>query len=1076
MGKKAIEQDNPKPLEERFEECRPVILWSELAALLHDIGKLSKAFLDYRKSWHADPRGWDNDPHENKFLDRDEVYKRYPGLEEFFTKTIKDTRSGMESLSIKSAVHNHVRPPKNDLLLNFLKAADSIDAAQDRNNPLFSAEQSDRSKPREVQDNLVFKSNVYGYEGMETFIDADAVEAEREKLYKGLSEPLKGYYKGPTWETRQEIFESIQDAFSITVSDTTRPANDTTLWEHSYAVATITKVILAHKIIYGKDLDRFQKVFFGILGIGWDGLRFMSRGHKIGDIVAREGLLAKVRKEIRQIIEHEVPIGNFIYEDLNGIYFLVPATEQPLWTEGHDLCSEEGKKRYLKLLDDLKDKILKEAADLSDGELCPHVSMPGGTTFVTSILNSIREIKERARVPFTGECQAALGRLQEDFQKRPGLVICPVCQKRPVKDMERYPSICESCLERRKKAQEGARARSETLFLEEISDSNRRVALILGHFGLDNWLGGTSIRSLFTSPCQVISNEVKDLGNTVQFKAEELRRQNFLKKKYPASWADYSYERIKDEISLCLRCLSEGGCSAEEREYAQNVLFLYDRRNARLDELTEKRLKEIADKWDSFLKEAKREYPERRIGDDDLLINILLAKTPTPSTILDAWRTTEDFFNSLSPGDAEGGICQLLKERKRTVIEVKRLSGPSLDRLYEGAVYQGRINGQRLDLVRVGKEKRFLVINKRYSKDYDKWKGKAVEITASDIGQAFKEPLKMEIEGVASESYLPLRTITRTPVLFMALVPANRAIAVTRFISGQYYKRLGKVIGRLPLSIGNIFFKEKTPMFVVLDAARRMVENFESLSREKGPETFLVTDAPSSLERRVSNSMPFKLTSTRDQRSIGWEVPVFLGDCSRDFFHPYLVLDDQQQDSCGPLVEGRPSLLPSISGPAVHVTDVQKGDTVHIYPNYYDFEFLDVTTRRFDIIMAEGQNRRIDPTTGRQGTKPYLLEQLPDIQALWAKLCSLPGLTDTRLRNIQTLLETKRLEWRQWQGDRCRPYEELVTSVIQKEFGYTTEDPDLAFFKKSILNGLWFDCLELYLKILKKRVKEKNDV
>lgn len=1092
----------------------PMILQVELCALLHDIGKLSKSFLDYRKSWHADPRGWDsdNDPHCKEFLKKDPLLK--DALQDLFSKDVSKPdpeNLGLGPFSVESAVHEHCKKEASSKLIQYLRAADGVDAAQDRNNPLFSAEQNDRSQPPEAQDNIVFKSNVYGYEGMETFIDAGAVEAEREKLYGRLSECLEEYYRELTpasvhslpqnhksemlnplillnpaqnrewgskrlqqiWKTRGEIFQSIQDAFSVTVSDTTRPANDTTLWEHSYAVATITKVILAHRIIYGKDLDECKKVFFGILGIGWDGLRFISRGHKIGDIVAREGLLAKIREEIRLIIEYKVPIGNFIYEDLNGIYFLVPATQQPPWIKEDDLCPEEGKGKYLDLLGELKDKILEKTAELSYGELCPHVSLPGGTTFVTSILNSIREIKKEARLPFTGDCHSAVKILQDNFQKKPDSVICSVCQLRPVKGMKRYSTICGPCLTRRKEAQKKARktyahgqtgqAPPDTLFIEEISDSNSRIALIVGHFGLDNWLGGSFVRSLFISPVQAMCNEVKDLGNTVQCKIEELKKQHFLKKKYPDSWADYNYERIKKEVSLCLRC-SKGDCSAEERKYAENVLFLYDRRKATLD-------KGIAERWDLFLQAAKKEHPEPKISDDDLLINILLAKTPTPSTILDTWRTTEAFFNTLVSKDMKDGgerFWKFLKKKARTVIQVRET--PS-ERLFEGAVYQGRINGKRLDLVWSG-GKRFWVIN---SSRHDEWKGKVVKITASDIERAFKEPLKMEIEDVDSEPYLPFRTITTTPVLFMALVPANKAVAATRFISRQYYKRFGKVIGRLPLSIGNIFFKEKTPMFVVLDAARRMVKNFEALSQGKDAEAFLVTDAPSPLEGQVSNTMAFKLTSTRDQRSINWKVPVSLGDCSRDLFHPYIVLDNQQQDSCGPLVGQRQSFLPAIDGSAVHVADVQKGNRVRVYPNYYDFEFLDVTTRRFDLTMAEGHQRRIDPSTGREGTKPYLLEQLPGIQALWAKLCSLPGLTDTRLRNIQVLLETKRLEWDHGSGTRSRPYEELVTSILQKEFRYAQEDQDFAFFKETVLDGLWFDCLELYLKILKKRVKEKDN-
>lgn len=40
---------------------RNQILFIELAGLLHDIGKLSKVFLEYRQTWQDDPHGYDND-------------------------------------------------------------------------------------------------------------------------------------------------------------------------------------------------------------------------------------------------------------------------------------------------------------------------------------------------------------------------------------------------------------------------------------------------------------------------------------------------------------------------------------------------------------------------------------------------------------------------------------------------------------------------------------------------------------------------------------------------------------------------------------------------------------------------------------------------------------------------------------------------------------------------------------------------------------------------------------------------------------------------------------------------------
>lgn len=54
---------------------RNQILFIELAGLLHDIGKLSKVFLEYRQTWQDDPHGYDNDPHDHSYLERYEVFK-----------------------------------------------------------------------------------------------------------------------------------------------------------------------------------------------------------------------------------------------------------------------------------------------------------------------------------------------------------------------------------------------------------------------------------------------------------------------------------------------------------------------------------------------------------------------------------------------------------------------------------------------------------------------------------------------------------------------------------------------------------------------------------------------------------------------------------------------------------------------------------------------------------------------------------------------------------------------------------------------------------------------------------------
>ena len=1049
-------------LKEKLNKFRPCILWVELGALLHDLGKLSKAFIEYRKSWHADPKGWDEkDPHEHNFLERDHVYETFPQVKRLFESKIQDfmlcgEKELFGSFSIEKAVHEHTDPKEKDTLMKMLRAADGVDAALDRNNPLFSAEQCDRTLPKEAQDRIVFRSNVYGFEGKETLINVEDLDRRREDLYKKLEPILQWFNK--CWDVREESLKIIREAFTVTVSDTTRPANDTTLWEHCYAVATLIKVILAHYTIYRTKLDVFHHVFFGIFGVGWDGLRFITPGHKIADIISRKQVIERVKGEIRKVIEYDIPLGNCIYEDLNGIYFLVPALEQPEHIK-NSFITEDGKKKYEGVLKGIKQQIYEICADQSEGELYPHFSQIDGTSFMTQIVKTIKEIKKQCKIPIGEGNSALVGKLKLWWAEKSGYSVCPVCQKRPVSDKE--DKICSVCLEGRRVTQKQERQKqkgqeqktSPTLFLEEIADKNNRVALIVACFSLDEWLGGKMIRSLFVSPTMMMKKEVEDLGNTTQFRQEELEIKHFLQKKFPAGWSDYRYERIKQEIGLCRKCATTNNCS--DREYAQNVLFLYDRRGARLGP-------EIKDRWESFLNSAKKEHNNPSISDENLLINILLSKTPTPSTVLDVWQSTEVFFKKMVDiENQKENLLQFLEEKKRPKLTIDG----ETEGLHEGATYEGEINGERVEVVWQG-ENTFWVINKEYKDELkEKWQEKNLQITESDTKSLFNK-IVVRITEVNSISYLPYREIVSTPVLFMVLVPGSEAIKITRFLHQQYVKHFGKVTGRLPFSIGNIFFYKKIPMFVVLDTARRMVENFEKLHKKE--RQFILKNIPPAWQRTLLPQLDIKVASQETNEEITWQLPLKLGDCSIDHFHPYMMVEKNQ---CNHNPKARVSFLPALDGSAIHISELEQGDVIKAYPNYYDFEFLDTTTRRFDIQMNDTKKRE-HSFFGKNGTRPYLLEQLPDIQSLWQRLKSMPDLTNTKLKNIEMLLQTKIKEWQVTINKENSVWEALVDSILKKEFGLDVEEEEFKFFKKAILTGLFLDCLELHLKILKQRIKE----
>ncbi len=189
--------------------------------------------------------------------------------------------------------------------------------------------------------------------------------------------------------TRADVFQHIRTFFTLGLADTLRPQNDTTLWEHSYAVSSILKVIAVHNLLrqQGENpIQGFLDVQFGILGIGWDGMRFYSGGHKIGDIVGRKQVIEKIKDKIKELIEYDYPVGNEIYNDDNGIYFIVPMRTperlEPRWKE-------------------LESAIYQEAAKISSCELQPHIVHVHETCTLTSIVDAIIQLKKKHRIDLT---------------------------------------------------------------------------------------------------------------------------------------------------------------------------------------------------------------------------------------------------------------------------------------------------------------------------------------------------------------------------------------------------------------------------------------------------------------------------------------------------------------------------------------------------------------------------------------------------------------------------------------------------------------------------------------------------
>jgi hypothetical protein len=178
------------------------------------------------------------------------------------------------------------------------------------------------------------------------------LERQRRELYSDLwkivqeiktdSDPAPDQYRG--------IRDLLRDKFERGMSDTTRPDNDTSLWEHVYSVTSIAKAIHIRLLLEGKKLEEIkqadkekatgrERTLYRICGIGFDGLGYLATAHKIGDVVGRRRVIERVFDAVRDLLEYQLPFGNEIYRDGDCLLFLTPALSEE-WEDSHPVYGD----------------------------------------------------------------------------------------------------------------------------------------------------------------------------------------------------------------------------------------------------------------------------------------------------------------------------------------------------------------------------------------------------------------------------------------------------------------------------------------------------------------------------------------------------------------------------------------------------------------------------------------------------------------------------------------------------------------------------------------------------------------
>lgn len=404
-----------------------------------------------------------------------------------------------------------------------------------------------------------------------------------------------------------------------------------------------------------------------------------------------------------------------------------------------------------------------------------------------------------------------------------------------------------------------------------------------------------------------------------------------------------------------------------------------------------------------------------------------IPKNPSPARLRRVWETCRRFWtetveheiltrHDYSQGDALRCVRYLIIPDQKTGWREK-------------VPYDGTIDGKGISLLWRKEAQHFLTIsNLQLSGEI-----KPVQVIRLDDPDNPGRQFTITVQGAmpapgAMGAHIPYLPLLASPDQFLVLVPAAEALEIADKIRQEYQKQFGKVQNRLPLFLGLVFFQRKMPLMAVMDTARRM------LAGDFTNGEWRIRQTPQNDGKTIT------LDLEQNGQYITLKVPIVMGDgTTEDVWYPYFELVGTP--------EAHHTLRFERDGVWwVHVKTLQTGETVRVTPSRFAYLFLESTALRF----------RFDPQQD-----VLLLDELPRLMKMWNALKQ-SGITDTGLRNVQALLESKSAAWKN-PGDELAHLAETTLKRANLLNAVTVDDVRSKRFAR---------CLELYLHILKLKLKE----
>lgn len=999
---------------DKLAENRTPILLAEIGAYLHLIGRFSEKFIyaqakdatSSEKDFNYEKVCHNSDFFENTRLDdllKDptwepfvNAFKNLSNAGELYSHKIKSFCDFIEK-------HTWGKNPRG--LCKVLADAHGIVSGIDK----ALAGRGESGKQRKA---YTLRATAFGYEKEIKLLSN--LELLKKELFHEIKEILDNIKNSQdvSYEDYLKLVSAMKEYFSKTIGETRRPINEISLYDYAHSIASLMKSNLAKMVIdgwyepKGKSKWRILKVNVDVVGL-------MSKGLKIGDIVGYRNEIEQTFNEIKKIVEFAYPLGNEIYRDPTGIYFSCPDVDD---------------------ISKLKSEIINKLKDLNKLDFSLQIEISDKSRSMVILASEREKSLKIISYPHAGDAEY-IKREFEESQNAGGEDICPVCRIRLKPERE---DRCKKCKERYEKRAivwlEEGKDSKETIWLDEVADKNDRVALIVGQFDLRRWLSGEFIDTFVSQTFD--------------------------------EWRDVCVDRdCTEKVSdICSR-LNIRNILDLERGF-QNLF---------------KNPKSLDDDWrkvcgssiginpKDFIKDFWEPIAERDATGKALtltdnsekakhLIRLLFRKHPSLARIYRIWKTTQEYINDTI-------FEKILKEYnwnsepRRQRIQFKIEPNPNIP---EGSTCDVDVDGVRFSPVCIDKQsgvfvstinleilKKFGESDREISENLNEKRIKVkTEKDRTWKDKTAEKPFKITEARPADDkfqNYLPYVKIYDFPDQFMVLVPAYEALDIAEMILNEYEKQFSKVRDRLPLHLGIIAFHRKTPLYVVMDAGKRLLDAFKSKTKTESAEVISVNYVE---DENLGKST--ELTIKADSYSsvpLKWRISYSTGDPDQeDLWHPYVRVDDD--------VSGR-NLCFDYTGNGeyvVHVKEIKENDKIKIEPSYFRLFYLENAADRF----------KVD-----EDLKP--LEYIHHLKKLWKEV-------ESKLRSKTWSISQIHAYWKEVRKRRDydkTTFEKFVSAALTNILEIKPQkDNELNLFFQATMDKTFDLCLFWNFQVRKVKLKE----